>query len=493
MNQRTSEVRDAQGVKRPVALYQATTPFIDRLRTALGQSRYWLEPETFAKKKDRDILAKVMRDPVVYKAIMLRLHVCASAEWYFEPADRASRALVPYFDAIFRRIPNFAQARLALGQAILEGISFLRILGAESKFSVDGDPQTNLRWWYPGHLAHIGADAIKREKRIERLADPEGAPYDKEVYYWTTFDAHANAFLQITPEQEPWYVKLIYHDDQGSLGFGRGLLDALYIYFHAKTQLLTDMLQGASKFGRPWIHLGIPAGGADGFSGVDDGTGMDSPETAADDLIEKIKQMEGSNILVTDARIKLTTLDFNGESARGLLYLIEYIDKMMVEMILGSSMPTGGGDQGSYARAAVEQQTTSDLVRFDRIAMEEAMATLVKSVWDFNIRNFAGLTTTDGRFLNTLTPPRFRLRDYGEKPDPEAVGAALQLGLPVRREEAYRAFGLSQPDADDDVIQPPGAGGGPMGAPGVDGPAADLYGNPARGANETVPGDGLVM
>lgn len=489
----TDNTRDVLGVERPRALYQATSPFIDRLRTALSKSRYWIEPQSFAKWKDKDILAKVMRDPVIAKAIQLRLHVCASAEWYFEPADRASRALVPYFEGIFRRIPNFAQARLALGQAILEGISFLRVLGSEAAFSIDGDPKTHMLWWYPGHLAHIAADAIKREKKVERFVDESGKPLEKTRWHWTTWDAEANAFLAIPPEQDGWYVKFVYHDDQGSLGFGRGLLDALYIYFHAKTQLLADMLQGAGKFGRPWLHLGIPAGGNDGLNGVDDGTGIISPETMADNLISQIKQMEGGNILVTDARVKLTTLDFNGEAARGLLQLIQYIDKALVEMILGSSMPTGGGDQGSYARAAVEQQTTSDLTRFDRIAMEEAMASLVDSVWKFNIKNFAGLRTTDGRFLNTLTPPRFRLRDFGEKPDPQAVAGALQLGLPVRREEAYRAFGLSMPDADDDVIQPPGAGGGPLGGPpGADGPAVDLFGRAAPGANETVEGDGII-
>lgn len=482
----TNGVRDGSGIRRKPALFQATSPLLDRLRTMLGAGRYWIEPTEFAKLKDRDILTKVLRDPVIYAKVQQRLHIAAAAEWYFEPADRYSRPLVPYFTAIFQRIPNFAQSRRAVCLAILEGIGFLRMSGKTASFCINGKPETQKTWWYPGYLSHISADGIRREVRYEKVAMEDGSVWEKPEYYWTTFDAPSGQFLEVPREMEDWYVKFIYHDDHSTYGFGRSMLDALYIYAHAKTQIFRDMVQGAGKFGRPWLHVRIPAGE---LAADDDlGSGMLTNEELAASLVTQMKKMEGGNLLVTDSRVQITPLDFNGEAARGLIEILNYLDKIITEAILGASMPTGGGEEGSYARAAVERMTTSDLLRFDRIALEESLQTLVGAVWKYNTKNFAGLMAPDGSFLSSMIPPTLRLRDHGEKPDPANVQLALSLGLPVDREEAYKAFGLRQPDADDDVIQPPGAGGA---VPGLDGPAVDLHGNPTRGANETVEGDGV--
>lgn len=485
---RSETYRDIAGIERRPAFYQAMPATMQAVATQLHPGRVHIDPPDWAKSKDAEIWRKILRDPVIFKAVQIRMHAVASAEWYFEAADRKSRALVPYFEAIFNRIPNFAQARLALASGIFEGRAWLKVYSAEKKFSVeDDDPRM---WWYAGWLGHIGADAIRREFREEIITDENGARIPKREYYWSTLDPTLNGgtYLEVDRDQLPWYLKFSYRDDQHSLGYGNGILDAIYVYWKAKTHILENLFDGIGRFGTPWIWAAI-----DQASSLGNSLGNEhlDPEDKAQALLTVLGKMTAGKIIVTDAKDKIDLVHMDGVGLQAMREMLDYCDSALVSCILGSGKPFGEGDQGgSYALGAVQERTTDDLLRFDRDGAEEALQQLVDLTFQMNVSNFSKIQDGEGRFLHTLNPPRIRLRDVSKGRSPDMLAMALQLGAPVLKREVYETLNFTMPDAGDDVFNPPGAGGE---VPGQGGPAQDLMGNPTLGPADTTPDDGLRM
>lgn len=488
-------VIDSQGQRRRRSFHQAISEVIQDRRTQLSPGRLFIEPPDFAKGRDEQVLLKMQRDAVVFKAMTMRRHRAAGTEVFFVADDKIDRPLIPYFEALTRRIPNFSQSRLALTTAIFEGRGWLKMMGRQRKFRISPDVEQR-EWWYPGHLGHIGADAIKREWEVLPEVDPDGKSHERRKYYWATYDDENQAWLRVEDEQEKHYIKVVYHDDAYSLGYGRGLIDAIYFYWYNKTHLFQQLLQAADRFGTPWIIAKIIGQ----LSGVDGGEGIDDPEQHAADLIAALEKMRSANILIVDGEHdEISTLDFDGRGAEGMIRLLDYCDKGIVEALLGSSMPTGGGQSGSFARAQVEQESTNNMLSMDTKILEEALQDMVWLMWDLNLPNFSQIQAPGGQFLSTLNPPRIKIRTSEETTleKQDRVRLALEMldrGLPFLKGEFYDLIDFTQPDEDDeDILQPPGAGGGVAGVPGIGGSSLDVFGQPTPGANEGLPGDGLQM
>ncbi len=121
---------------------------------------------------------------------------------------------------------------------------------------------------------------------------------------------------------------------------------------------------------------------------------------------------------------------------------------------------------GSFALAEVQENSTEALIRFDRCLMEESLSEwLIGGLWRWNQPTFEALG------LSGLRPPMLRIHDGEKVNDAEriqAIQAAVQIGLPIKKSEVYAAYGLTPPDQDDDILEPKVAQPlGPFRAPGT--------------------------
>lgn len=484
-----SVVRDSHGAKRRRGYYQAVPESLAQLRQQMSRGRRWLDDPSYAKRKDKKAWRRMQLYPVLYHAAQIRMHNVAVAEWYLEPGDSDSRALVPIFKHLIEKIPNFRQAILALAHGIFEGRSWLKTLFTNQRFRVDGDELVR-EWEYPAYLGHISADAIKREKIPRTRTDETGDRINDEEYYWTTLEpgVENGTFLRVEKEQEPFYIKFTYHDDQFTYGYGSPLIDALYMPWYNAVTLEENILRYTGKWGDPPVICKIDP---NNLVGDDQGIGMEDPETHAANIIATIQKMVAGNIVVVGKDDDVQFITPDGKSVEQMIALKNYYDKQIMDTILGASLQAGAAsDVGSNARAQVERATQDDMLMFDILQMEEALQQLVTLLFQANVNTLAEMTDEQGRMLHLMTPPKFRFRKTGSEITPDTVIGAQEAGLAVLRSEAYKAFGLTQPDADDDVVNPPGAGGE---IPGEGGPAVDVFGNETLGPADSVPGDGIRM
>lgn len=454
----------SNGEWRREAYYQGPPPqeSFQKILSELYSGKRWIENISFAISKDPNIWAKIRLDPVIAKSIDMRQHLTAGTNVFWEAPNMPSRALVPYFDGLLSQTRGWRQALLSLTQAIFRGLSFLRMdmNGSLGKFVLEPDEYPR-DWWCPV-LTHIGANHIRREYEMSEYSTPDGQTYKTPKYYWTTQDVVQNKWFRVEDERN--YIKLQYHNDADTLGYGRGLQEAIYYYWFCKTQLMQQMLQGVARFAVPWIGVKYKA---EDMSGTSNGTGFDSPEDMSTAYADKLSKMQSGNIFVYDAKHEIHTIDFSGEAARGILNLIEYFDDRLVQLILGSSTPTGGSEGGgSYALAAVQAGSTSSLIRYDREIVEESLLDLRWALWERNRKHFAELKDPQGNILRGFTAPTLRIGreqlDDAEK-NLRVIQMVLSAGKPVLARDLYKAANLQMPDEMDEVVMPLGAPGGPGG------------------------------
>jgi hypothetical protein len=461
-NSLTPRYVDAAGELRRASMFKPLSEVISQLRSKYGLGRLWIDPQPFAKSRDPLIFEKMQRDGVIAKAVQYRQHQIATAEYRFVAPDSESRELIPYFEALFRHCQNLHEGRMHLTHAIFEGIAWTKMFADEATFGVGVDKtgQSNppIQWTVPV-FAHVAADAIRRDVEKRKIKPEDGPEREVDVMYWSTYNMQSHEWLRV--EKLENYLRLTYNDSAYTLGYGRGLIDAIWYYWYIKTQLLEKMLVGADKFAQPWIHIAIDLTMFHNAAGG--GPGYGTPEEMAAQLYAIFEKMRSGNIVITDSNAKVTPLDFSGTAAEGLAKLIEYCDRVLTELILGSSRPFGGGGpQGSYASAEVEKDSSIALMAYDLDLHAIGLNQLVWALWRWNMPNFHRLQSSrTGRPLSVLKPPFVKLdrKRFASTMEAATVGArVLNSGAPLIRSEYYAQTGWTEPwDLQStDILQPPG-------------------------------------
>ncbi|MGE3853616.1 MAG: DUF935 family protein [Planctomycetota bacterium] len=388
---------------------------------------------------------------MIAKAINQRLHYTAACDWYLEAPDHGSRELIPYFDTLLRRIEGFSAARLNLSRATIEGTRWARIIGRSGVVNLLGDrDESPQRWWWIEQLADID----KRRLRLDREpADHHGdndsdAPGDN--WFWNLYDPLADEWRRV--EHPEHFIRHTACPDEGSLGYGRSLLESLWFYWRAKTALFGYMCEGAERFAFPWIVARIGAG-SELNQDPALGSAFPAADERADALIAALEKMRRASVLVLDSEDQVQTVDLSGQGNALILDLVRYVDRCMVELILGASMPTGSGTDtggGSYARAQVERESTDDLLQFDRESLEDTLTRdLIGALWRYNRPAFAALG------LDHLNPPCLRLgRAPRRKPDDAIalIERCARIGVPLLSSEVYDALGFAPPTGTPEVL-----------------------------------------
>ena len=428
--------------------------------------RDWIYDPDYALASDSSVYEKIMRDPVTAHAIRFRKHMVAGAEWRIEPAsdeDQDKRAAEIVEEAI-KRIGNFTDARIRLSSSIFLGSSYAAIQGRRYAQRLAGSETRS--WWVP--VALIDKD----RRRFRRVYDR--ALKRRRWEMWSADREHWEPL--VNPE---WFVHSVYDDTESSLRYGRGLLNTIYQFQAAKARTLQDAAALSERVGQGFLMAAIDnMRGPDGrpVAGAD-GSGTNVAQTWAREL----DKHRARNVLVHDARDKVSLLTGFGEGHTLLSSLIDYYDNTITTAILGANLPTTASSGGSYALARIQENSTEALVQADRNRLsDEITRDLVSCIWRYNQLQF------EAEGLGAARKPSFRIVNQ-KREDPaqsaQIVATLLGAGVELRSDEVYRKCGFTQPLPEDATISAPAAPIDPdMGLSDLFGRAKDGNGH-ARSSN----------
>ena len=407
--------------------------------------------------KEPEIEEKLLRDADVLQATDYRCKLIAGRQWTLQAAnegDAASTLAVTIGTKLLGRLQRFTQGRYKLARAFLHGQRIARIHGRMVVLTLgDGKPRT---WWVPTHLEDVDRRWYRTVPTMQR---------DSLTAHYERWNITKGDWEPESVEESLRTIRHTYLDEQGNLGFGRGLREALGWLWYTKTHVWHEYVNAAERFGQGMRVLKV--------NGLRDAGKLLPNEEAVQAALEKISNTRARHDTVIDREDELEIVQPSGEGWQMFRELTAALQQSMVRLILSANLTTGGEEGGSLARAQVQENSTEALVQFDREALEETLThSLLRAVWHFNYANLV-------EFGLVEEMPRFNIKQ--EKlldPSQRAMVAktAHEIGLDLAKEDLYEQLGFRKPQDGDEVLEgaEPGMGGAFGGGAGAGGDPLDF-------------------
>ncbi len=398
-----------------------------------------IDPD-FAQHSDIAIWEKIHRDGKVLQALNQRTATIASKSWLVESRGDSEKEvlLAALIHDLIENIQRFHMARRFLAQAVFRGRSYLFVEGERRRIQIGDLPAMD--WWFPRNLRHLDKRVVQfvPERRREK-SGRETVVLRREVYKPSTGE-----WVSLRPDAEKLLIEVVYDDEQGRLGYGRGLLEALYFLWWAKSVVLKEGLQAVER----WAQ-GLLVGKVDTEK---PGSTTADTETIRNAMRDELEAHRSRNVAVVDKSDDITVVTGGGEGWQIVMKMLNYLDDCILSTSLGSVLPFGGGEnKGSLARAEVEEDVSDDLLEYDRGVVDQTLtAKLIPLLLENNRAIFGNLGLLDVR------PPNFTTtQEKAEDPEKNArvVQIALEAQIPLRRDEVYERIGFSIPAEDDAVFE----------------------------------------
>ena len=414
-----------------------------REMSAIYQRQLWIDDPDFALANDDDIYSKLERDPIIFHSLQIRTLSVTGQTWHLEPAseedlDKDAAAVV---EDLLGQIREFNQARAQIFRgALLSGRGYGWIRGSRRKMSIADRPVQN--WWVPQRIEHQDKRSFHFEPTHMEV-DSGTRRVGQKLQFW---NIARSEWVDLLPNHLRALIRLTYENRADRLGYGQGIAVPLYLYFRAKG-LAFMYLQAANEM---WGQGGIVAAKIDPDR---EGDTSKTSEQIRDDMLDTIEDMRSRHAIVFDKNDEIEIISPASAGTDLPLRTIEYADKCMTRVILGSVRPTGGatGDGGARAQAEVEQEVTDIITQSDRSMCDEAMTEhLIRCVWDLNRANIVSIG------LGKAKMPRF-VTSVERKADPVSAIAiitqALQAEIPLKKDEVYTALDFTPPAEGDAVFK----------------------------------------
>lgn len=384
----------------------------------------------WALSKDPEAYEKILRDAAIASAVRRRKHKVAPLKWRMESVEDTpkAKAYAKTVEQVLKRIDNFAEARFNLADAEIKGRSYAFIKGQYQPDSF-GDGFSRL-WWVPRQLVDMDP---RRFRRVVTNRTPLRTA-------WELWNVDERKWCRITAPEV--FVKHVYDDDETNLGYGRGLIDSLYVYWRAKTVVLEEGLAGVERWARGMLLAKV-----DGLR--DASTGKTNDAVAAE-FLSVLDRTRGRHITAIDKQDEVEVVTGGGEGHQIVSSFLDYLDSRMEELILGKQRLDS--DSGSLARSETEADEGEAVLEFSRQLLDETIQRdVVRLVLDVNREAFESMG------FRGLEPPQFTTsRVKRPEPDKAAVVAKtlLDAGVPLVAKDVYEQTGFKQPLPGDDVIEP---------------------------------------
>ena len=384
--------------------------------------------------REPEIEEKMLRDADIAHAVQYRRHMIAGQRWTCVPRVEGSpRAPVATAVAteLLEGIKNFTQARLNLARAFFSGSRFGYIHGKMRKLKIGDGVE---RWWW------CPVSIEDRDKRVYRIVPHN----DGETLsaHWERWDIAKSKFEPETPDAAVQTIRHVYQDDQASLGHGRALREALGWWWYAKTKVFEESLQAVERFAQGILTAKVE-GARDSDSGL--------PNT---ELINEwrnvLEDLRARNVLVYDSEDQIEHISMNASGWELLTTIREELRSTIFTLVLGANLTTSASDGGSYALAAIQENSTEALVQYDRETLEETLTDdLIGCLWFKNHANLVELGIADEK-------PRFSVtQEKREDPKERAEVAAVLngMGVELSLEDVLEQTGFAKPEPGEEIIE----------------------------------------
>ena len=425
-------------------ILRGTSPAPELFARAL-HSAYLLEwpiiDPDFAMQSDHAVWEKLHRDGKIVQAINQRTATIASKNWIVEPRGESDQEtkLASIIHELIENVQNFHAARRFLAQAVFRGRAYLFVEGERERIQIAGLPV--LDWWFPKKLRHLDKRTVRfvPERRQDSSAKKETVVLRREVFRpsdgnWIRLDENVNKLL----------IEIVYDDEQGRLGYGRGLLEALYFLWWAKQVVLKEGLQAVERWAQGFLIAQVDT----------EKVGAVSANTQAirNAMRDELEAHRSRHIAVVDKADTVSLVTGGGEGWQIVKAMLDYLDNAILSTSMGAVLPFGGGlDKGSMARAEVEEDVSDELLEFDRGVVDETLTnTLIPLILENNRQICVKLGLID------IRPPQFRTSNEKRK-DPEKAAIVIEImlraGVPLKKEEVYKLIDFSQPGQGDEIFE----------------------------------------
>jgi len=395
--------------------------------------------------RDPEAEEKMFRDADIAHAVGYRRHLIAGRQWTLTPRNETSpRAdiAVAIGTELLGGIKHFTDARFNLARAFFSGARFARIHAEPRTMTIgDGKPRT---WWVPTRLEDM-------DKRMYRIV-PENDGEEIKAH-WERWNVAQQEFQPEDAVDAIQTIRHVYQDDQGQLGHGRALREALGWWWYAKEHVFQESLQAVERFAQGIIHAKV-----DGA--IDAETNL--PNTALiqawQDLLE---DMRSRHVLVSDRNDEVEIISGNAEGNQLLKDIREELRSTIFTLVLGANLTTSANEGGSYALAEIQENSTEALIQYDRETLEETLTDdLLGCVWWKNHPNLVELGVADEKPRFTITQEK--RQDPKERA--EVAGALHGMGVRLSLDDLYEQSGFRKPEDGEDILEggtpPPAFGGG---------------------------------
>lgn len=429
---------------------QTQTPWFERsvsaehyvhALSAAYQAGYRIYDPSHALSKQADAEQVIRRDADIEADLEFRHMSVAGRKWTIAPADEGERPekdLARIVGQAFGHIQNFTQARLNLAGADLSGARYAEVVRSTvTETFGDRKPRT---WVVPVALK----DMPKARFRWQRENPLETGPGDRVRTVLESYHVASRTWRRV-PDGAPLVAHVV-GDAEERLGYGRGMIEALYYWHLAKEHVLNEWMSAGERFGQGQIVLKMRSDKSGDYS---------KPNSVlVTNGLATLDRMRARHGFIIDRDDSIELLQPNGEGAKILSELYALLQKACSRLILAAILPTGGGDPGvgSNARAREESESTGTIIDAMGDLLEETLTRHL--VRPFVRDNHANLEQMG---LAAARPPRF-LIVRGKRQDPltamDIVEKAQRAGVKLKKDEVYDRISFTKPGPDDEILEP---------------------------------------
>lgn len=383
--------------------------------------------------RDPDAEDKMLRDADISYAISYRQALVAGRQWTLQPklkgSPRADLA-VDVGTQLLGDIKQFTAARQLLSRAFFHGQRCARIHGHTRRMTIgDGRERT---WWLPNRLE----DLDKRSYRIVPRNDGE-----KIEAHWQHWNVAKGAWEPDSPLENLHVIRHTYQDEQGTLGYGRALREALGWVWYTKVNVFQESQQAVERFAQGLVHVKV-----DGARDAE--TGKPNSQLI-EDWLRKIQNMMARHVLVTDSNDTVEIISGSSAGWELMKDMRGELRSAIVTLVLCANLTTSADKGGSYALGEIQENSTEALVQFDREAMEETLTDhLMECIWWHNAANLRELGIHAEK-------PRFNIKQEKrtEPKDRADVANILHgMGVALAKEDLYEQTGFRMPQDGEEVV-----------------------------------------
>ena len=427
----------------------------NRARSAAWRNQIQLYDPSVWLVRDPEAEEKMLRDADIRHAIGMRRHMIAAHPWTLQARKESSAGAelsVEVGTELVECVRHLTDALLGLSRAFFSGSRFAKI-HLEPKVMTIGDGKERT-WLVPVRLE----DLDKRGFRI--VPNPQ-----EKTASWERWDVWESMWKPETIDDARTTIRHVYEDDEASLGHGRALREALGWVWYTKTHVMQEWVQAVEKFAQGTIVAKV-----DGLRSAD---GALTNDVLMDNVVSTLEDMRARHVIAFDSKDEIEVLAGNADGWQLLETIEEKLRNSITTLVLGSPLPTtgAGGDGGSRALGAIQENSTETLVQHDRAILEETLTDdLLGCIWAKNKPNLLELGIADDKPRWIITPEA-----PGQDPKERAEVAAVlnSMGVDLTAADVYEQTGFAKPEDGEDIIagaapQPAGAGIGGLGGFGVE-------------------------